>query len=55
MLDSRRDPTTLATLVLLMVQSAVQSAEMVSERVSGTEVTRQMAYAVDSYLRPESA
>ncbi|WP_256985733.1 TetR/AcrR family transcriptional regulator [Rhodococcus sp. 02-925g] len=49
------DPTTLATLVLLMVQSAVQSAEMVSERVSGTEVTRQMAHAVDSYLRPESA
>lgn len=49
------DPSTLATLVLLMVQSAVQSAEMVSERVSGTEVMREMAYAVDSYLRPESA
>ncbi|MDV8076043.1 helix-turn-helix domain-containing protein [Rhodococcus sp. IEGM 1370] len=49
------DPTTLATLVLLMVQSAVQSAEMVSERVSGAEVTRQMAFAVDRYLRPEGA
>lgn len=38
-----------------MVQSAVQSAEMVSERVSGPEVTRQMALAVDRYLRPEGA
>lgn len=48
------DPTTLATLVLLMVQSAVQSAEMVSERVPGPEVVREMACAVDRYLRPES-
>ena len=48
------DPTTLATLVLLMVQSAVQSAEMVSERVPGPEVVREMACAVDRYLQPES-
>nr|WP_255182307.1 TetR/AcrR family transcriptional regulator [Rhodococcus sp. 06-1460-1B] len=49
------DPNTLATLVLLMVQSAVQSAEMVSERVPGGEVVRQMADAVDAYLRPDKA
>lgn len=45
----------LATMLLLMVQSAVQSAEMVSERLPGAEVMRQMAYAVDAYLRPRSA
>ncbi|MGV8870882.1 MAG: TetR/AcrR family transcriptional regulator [Rhodococcus sp. (in: high G+C Gram-positive bacteria)] len=49
------DPATLATLVLLMVQSAVQSAEMVSERVPGVEVIRQMTCAVDAYLRPDTA
>lgn len=49
------DPTTLATMLLLMVQSAVQSAEMVSERVPGAEVMHQMTYAVDAYLRPRSA
>ncbi|WP_042939726.1 TetR/AcrR family transcriptional regulator [Rhodococcus sp. AW25M09] len=49
------DPAVLATLVLLMVQSAVQSAEMVSGRVSGVEVIREMAWAVDSYLRPHTA
>lgn len=49
------DPAVLATMLLLMVQSAVQSAEMVSERISGAEVMTQMAYAVDAYLRPRSA
>nr|WP_256990843.1 TetR/AcrR family transcriptional regulator [Rhodococcus sp. 06-235-1A] len=49
------DPMALATMLLLMVQSAVQSAEMVSERLPGAEVMRQMAYAVDAYLRPRSA
>ncbi len=49
------DPSTMATIVLLMVQSAVQSAEMVSERVPGAEVIRQMASAVDAYLRPDAA
>lgn len=49
------DPAALATMLLLMVQSAVQSAEMVSERISGAEVMRQMTYAVDAYLRPRSA
>ncbi|MDV6261480.1 MULTISPECIES: TetR/AcrR family transcriptional regulator [Nocardiaceae] len=49
------DPATLATMLLLMVQSAVQSAEMVSERIPGAEVMHQMAYAVDAYLRPRSA
>lgn len=49
------DPTALATMLLLMVQSAVQSAEMVSERIPGAEVMHQMAYAVDAYLRPRSA
>lgn len=48
------DPTTMAVTVLLMVQSAVQSAEMVSERVAGVELMGEMAYAVDAYLRPRN-
>lgn len=47
------DPTHLATVVLLMVQSAVQSASMVASRITGEELTAQIAYAVDAYLRPD--
>ncbi|MGA9872725.1 MAG: helix-turn-helix domain-containing protein [Rhodococcus sp. (in: high G+C Gram-positive bacteria)] len=46
------DPVHLSTVVLLMVQSAVQSADMVSQRISGHDLVVQMAYAVDAYLRP---
>ncbi len=48
------DPMHLATVVLLMVQSAVQSAGMVADRIPGDELVAQIAYAVDAYLRPPS-
>ncbi|WP_338892719.1 helix-turn-helix domain-containing protein [Rhodococcus sovatensis] len=46
------DPMRMATVVLLMVQSAVQSADMVSSRISGDDLVAEIAYAVDAYLRP---
>lgn len=46
------DPRHLATVVLLMVQSAVQSAAMVSHRIDGDDLAMEIAYAVDAYLRP---
>lgn len=46
------DPVHLATVVLLVVQSAVQSADMVAERISGEELVNEISYAVDTYLRP---
>ncbi|WP_315901169.1 helix-turn-helix domain-containing protein [Rhodococcus sp. BP22] len=45
-------PSHMATVLLLMVQSAVQSAEMVSGRIPGDDLVAEFAYAVDSYLRP---
>jgi AcrR family transcriptional regulator len=48
------EPAHLATAVLLMVQSAVQSADMVSGRIGGDELIAEFAYAVDVYLRPVS-
>ena len=46
------DPVQLATVALLMVQSAVQSAEMVSSRISGEDLMVEMSRALDAYLRP---
>ncbi|KZF05548.1 MAG: helix-turn-helix domain-containing protein [Rhodococcus sp. (in: high G+C Gram-positive bacteria)] len=46
------DPMQMACVVLLMVQSAVQSANMVSARISGDDLVAEIAYAVDAYLRP---
>ncbi|WP_072802036.1 TetR/AcrR family transcriptional regulator [Rhodococcoides yunnanense] len=45
-------PVHVATVLLLMVQSAVQSAEMVSSRISGDDLVAELVYAVDVYLRP---
>lgn len=45
-------PVHIATVLLLMVQSAVQSAEMVASRISGDELVAEFAYAVDAYLSP---
>jgi len=42
----------LATVVLLMVQSAVQSANMVAQRIPGDELIAEVSYAVDAYLSP---
>lgn len=47
------NPVHLATVALLMVQSAVQSANMVEGRISGDELIAEIAYAVDVYLRPD--
>ncbi len=46
------NPTHLATVALLMVQSAVQSANMVAARIPGEELITEIAYAVEVYLRP---
>lgn len=45
-------PVHMATVLLLMVQSAVQSAEMVAGRIPGDVLVAEFAYAVDAYLRP---
>lgn len=45
-------PVHMATVLLLMVQSAVQSAEMVADRIPGDVLVAEFAYAVDAYLRP---
>lgn len=49
------DPVHLATVVLLIVQSAVQSAKMVAPRISGDVLVAEIAYAVDAYLRPPAS
>lgn len=46
------DSVHMATVVLLIVQSAVQSASMVSTRISGDDLVAEISYAVDVYLRP---
>lgn len=42
----------MATMVLLMAQSAVQSAVMVSEELSGPALIEHLRHAVDAYLMP---
>ncbi|WP_336620118.1 TetR/AcrR family transcriptional regulator [Rhodococcus sp. G-MC3] len=49
------DPIHLATVVLLMVQSATQSAGMVAARIPGDELVTEITYAVDAYLRPRAS
>ncbi len=49
------NPAHLATVLLLMVQSAVQSAEMVSGRIPGEALVAETAYAVEMYLRPPTS
>jgi AcrR family transcriptional regulator len=45
-------PTHLAAMVLLIAQSAVQSAGMVAEVLPAAELTAELEIAVDSYLAP---
>ncbi|MDT2008726.1 TetR/AcrR family transcriptional regulator [Rhodococcus opacus] len=45
----------IATMVLLIAQSAVQSAVMVAEELPGDALTRQLRYAVGAYLAPDAA
>lgn len=48
------DPEQLATMLLLMVQSAVQSAATVTTVLPGPELDRELMHAIDAYLRPDS-
>lgn len=47
-------PTTIATMVLLMAQSAVQSAGPVTALVAPDALTAELAVAVGAYLTPPS-
>ncbi|REE71702.1 TetR family transcriptional regulator [Rhodococcus wratislaviensis] len=49
--DSRQ----IATMVLLIAQSAVQSAAMVAEELPGDALTEQLRHAVGAYLAPDAA
>ncbi|MGW0042635.1 TetR/AcrR family transcriptional regulator [Rhodococcus sp. NPDC003348] len=46
------DPSVIATMVLLMTQSAVQSAGMVAELLAPEMLIAELSTAVDSYLTP---
>lgn len=46
------DPTQLATMVLLIGQSVLQSARTVEEILDADSLLRELAIAIDGYLRP---
>lgn len=46
------EPTHIAAMVLLIAQSAVQSAGMVAEVLPADELTAELEIAVDNYLTP---
>ncbi|NNH74301.1 TetR/AcrR family transcriptional regulator [Nocardia uniformis] len=46
------DPNHLATMLLLMSQSAVQSAGTVAHLLDAEHLDAELAYAIDSYLTP---
>ncbi|MDY0909062.1 helix-turn-helix domain-containing protein [Microbacterium sp. CFBP9034] len=48
------DPTQLAAMVLLIAQSAVQSAPLVAEWLDDAAWRRELTRALHGYLRPES-
>ncbi|WP_405180107.1 TetR/AcrR family transcriptional regulator [Nocardia sp. NBC_01377] len=48
------DPTRLATMLLLITQSAVQSAATVAELLPGPELDAELGHAIEGYLRPET-
>src|SRR5690606_11896837 len=49
------DPTQMATMLLLIAQSVVQSAETVSGLLDGAALDTELARAVDGYLAPRPA
>lgn len=49
------DPDHLATMLLLMGQSAVQSAGTVAHLLDGDHLDAELAYAIDSYLAPPAS
>ena len=46
------DPAQLATMVLLIVQSTVQSAQIVADTLDDDALDTELAHAIDGYLRP---
>ncbi|MEV0294013.1 helix-turn-helix domain-containing protein [Nocardia sp. NPDC050710] len=46
------DPTHLATMLLLIAQSAVQSASTVSSLLPGADLDAELAHAIEGYLLP---
>lgn len=46
------DPQEMATMVLLIAQSAVQSARMVAAQLPAERLQQELARALDGYLRP---
>ncbi|WP_216913635.1 TetR/AcrR family transcriptional regulator [Nocardia noduli] len=48
------DPTRLATMLLLVTQSAVQSAATVAALLPGPELDAELGHAIEGYLRPET-
>lgn len=46
------NPDQLATMLLLIVQSTVQSAGIVEATLSGDSLDAELAHAIDGYLRP---
>ncbi|MET7767309.1 helix-turn-helix domain-containing protein [Nocardia sp. NPDC005366] len=47
------DPTQLATMLLLITQSAVQSANTVAALLPGAELDAELTHAIEGYLRPQ--
>jgi len=47
-------PTEMAAMLLLICQSAVQSASMIAELLDADALDRHVALAIDGYLRPEA-
>lgn len=50
----RGDPAQLAAMVLLIAQSAVQSAATVAELLDGPAMDTELRHALDAYLAPEA-
>jgi len=48
------DPTEMATMLLLIAQSAVQSGRMVAGHLPGDRLRRELTRVLDGYLRPYS-
>jgi AcrR family transcriptional regulator len=46
------DPSELAAMTLLIAQSAIQSRRMIADLLPGTSWRRELARALDGYLRP---
>lgn len=46
------DPSRMATMLLLIAQSAAQSARIVESRMNADELAVELTHAIDSYLRP---